>query len=159
MALTSNLGVGPGLSNTAVGISSVGSESRSGNANFFQGLANQFTGNLDWQRNQELLRRQQHFNALEAQKSRNWSERMANTQYQRAVKDLRAAGLNPALAIGAQDAVPSSAMASSGSGAGSQGSGIGFSHLFNSIASLAGNAIQVGLMLKGVPTSHFGFGR
>lgn len=40
------------------------------------------------------------FNAAEAQKSRDWSERMANTVYQRTVKDMIAAGINPVLAAG-----------------------------------------------------------
>lgn len=40
------------------------------------------------------------FNSKEAQKARDWNERMANTVYQRTIKDMIAAGINPVLAAG-----------------------------------------------------------
>ena len=55
------------------------------------------------------------FNADQSQVSRDWQERMANTQYQRTVQDLNAAGLSPMLAYSkGASALPSGATASSG---------------------------------------------
>lgn len=65
-------------------------------------MANQFTESM-WQRsadwNEAMWERQAEFNAQQAQIQRDWQERMANTQYQRAVSDMSKAGLNPVLAV------------------------------------------------------------
>lgn len=57
------------------------------------------------------------FNAGEAQKNRDWQERLANTAHQREVADLIAAGLNPVLSVtgGAGAVTPSGATASADS--------------------------------------------
>lgn len=67
--------------------------------------------------NSEMWERQAAFNAEEAEKNRKWQEHMASTQYQRAVQDMSAAGLNPILAVnggGVGTSVPGGATASVG---------------------------------------------
>ena len=60
----------------------------------------------------------QRFNAQEAQKNRDWQERMSNSAHQREIADLKKAGLNPVLSItGGNGASVTSGSQASGSAA------------------------------------------
>lgn len=107
---------------------------------FFSGLRNLVTGDTDYARERELQDISNAFSSSEAQKSRDFSERMSSTAYQRAMNDMKAAGLNPALAISQGGAsTPSSASASASSAhAGKSGQG-----LTTLLGALLGGAFKV----------------
>jgi len=58
--------------------------------------------------NQSLMQQGNAYNAYEADKNRAWQESQRKTQYQTAVEDLKAAGLNPMLAYSQGGAKPTS---------------------------------------------------
>ncbi len=112
-------------------------------ADLFQSLDNRLSGNLDYARELELQSISNAFNASEAQKSRDFSERMSSSAYQRAIADMKAAGLNPSLAFSQGGAsTPSSASASAASAHAGR-SGEGWREIGNILTSLLGGAFRV----------------
>lgn len=109
--------------------------------------ANEMAQNNQLLRDLHFQEQANAFNAQEAQKQRDFEERMSSSAYQRAMDDLKKAGLNPILAYSSPSSTPSGASASSSGGRSSSGyrsnSGVG-----NGLTTLV--SLIAGIYTKGV---------
>lgn len=93
--------------------------------------------------NRAEAERAREFNAAEARLAREWSERMSSTSYQRAVADLKKAGLNPYLVLSGSGSSTPSATAASGSPASASMTSVDFGATSRAFGSIANTAINV----------------
>lgn len=91
------------------------------------------------------------FNAAEAQKARDYDREMSSTQFRRAVSDMKAAGLNPVLALGGSgasfhgtSAASSGGSRSSSGNAGSRGGDTSIGNVLGTVGSIIAGLYTAG---------------
>ena len=112
------------------------------NSGFLASLGNKLTGNVDYARQVKERLESQAFNAAEAQKQRDFEERMSNTAYQRQVADMKAAGLNPYAQLGSGGASTPSGSEATSSGGYSGKAGSGFDSILGFLGTVVSSAFK-----------------